>query len=157
MSFMKRFLPIWFSGPEPDTPAISAVDILARQYRRVELTLPPRPGPGKKRIHLFAGDFASSAAAWHYCFYHTRDETEALAGDLPNAYLDTSFVEVRFEDFPRRLPEFLRPMEVADVITQMDGANTLVIISEPAFGDLAYALNDTPRLRYLGPMVVVDR
>ncbi len=156
MSFVKRLLPARFAGQTAGPAAVSVQDVLARQYRRVELNLPPRTAPGKLRIHLFAGEFETSAAAWHYCFYHTRGENEALARELPNAYVDTSHVEVRFDNYSRRLAEFLLPGDVARVENQMAGANTLVIIAEPAFGGLAYALNDTSCLRYLGPMVVTD-
>lgn len=148
---MQRLFSAWSPGSAPD----SARDILAGQYRRVEPQLPPPTAPGKMRIHLFSGVFESSAAAWHYCYSHGPDRPEELTRDLPDAYIDTSHVEVRFEDFGRRLDEFLLPADVAAVVHQMDGANTLVIIAEPAFGGLAYALNDTPRLRYLGPMVVM--
>ncbi len=106
------------------------------------------------RIHLFAGDFASQGAAWHYCFYQEHNRPEDITRDLPNAYIDTSHVEARYGDFEARLEEFLLPGDVADVVSRMKGANTLVIIAEPAFGGIAYALNDTPRLRYLGPLVV---
>lgn len=106
------------------------------------------------RIHLFSGDFVNYESAWHYCFYTEANRPQDLTRDLPNAYIDTDFVEVRHGDYEDRLDEFLYNDDVADVIARMAGANTLVIIAEPAFSDLAYALNDTPRLRYIGPLVV---
>ena len=154
MSVLKRFLPAWFAGPALDGPAVSVHDILAGQHRRVELQSPPRTAPGKTRVHLFAGHFESSAAAWHYCFYHTRHRPTALSNDLPNAYVDTAHIEVRFEDYQRRLAEILPPSPVAALLREMDNRNTLVIIAEPAFSGLPYALNDTPYLGYLGPLVI---
>jgi len=130
------------------------MDVLTSNRRRVEPTLPPPTGPGKMRIHLFSGDFASKDTAQHYCFYTENNRPEDLTRELPDAYIDTAHVEVQFNAARTRLEEFLLPADVARYIKQMDGANTLVIIAEPAFGDLAYALNDTTRLHYLGPLVV---
>ena len=142
------------AGAEVGTSSDAVMAILAGQRRRVEPQLPPETAPGKMRIHLFAGDFASQGAAWHYCFYQEHNRPEDITRDLPDAYIDTAHVEARYADFEARLDEFLLPGDVADVVKRMNGANTLVIIAEPAFGGIAYALNDTPRLRYLGPLVV---
>lgn len=142
------------AGAEVGTSAETVLAMLAGQQRRVEPSLPPETAPGKMRIHLFAGDFASQGAAWHYCFYQEHNRPEDITRDLPNAYIDTAHVEARYGDFEARLDEFLLPGDVADVVSRMNGANTLVIVAEPAFGGIAYALNDTPRLRYLGPLVV---
>lgn len=117
-------------------------------------SLPPPTAPGTMRIHPFAGDFTSKDAAVHYCFGDGTDTVTGLVRDLPGASLDTDHVEVRFREAETRLGEFLLPTDAARIMQQMGPANTLVIIAEPAFGGLAYALNDTPRLRYLGPLVV---
>lgn len=154
MSIFKRLIPSALVGRTADRGAPSVLDLLASHRRRVEPTLPPPTGPGKMRIHLFAGDFASHEAAWHYCFFTEQNRPEDLTRELPDAYIDTKYVEMQFARAMERLEEFLLPADVATVIRKMDGANTLVIIAEPAFAGLAYALYDTPRLRYLGPMVV---
>lgn len=154
MSFLKRLWPARPVGTEVGSPANMVLAVLAGQRRRVEPSLPPPTAPGKMRIHLFAGDFASQGAAWHYCFYQDNNRPEDITRDLPDAYIDTTHVEARYGDYEARLDEFLLPGDVADVVSRMAGANTLVIIAEPAFGGIAYALNDTPRLRYLGPLVV---
>ena len=151
---MRRFLPAWFAGAGVGSRADTVLALLAGQRRRIEPSLPPATAPGKMRIHLFAGDFANQGAAWHYCFYQAHNRPEDLIRDMPNAYIDTAHVEACYQDFEARLDEFLLPGDVADIISRMAGANTLVIIAEPAFGGLAYALNDTPRLRYMGPLVV---
>jgi hypothetical protein len=154
MSFIKRFLPPWKTGAASSGTGLSVIERLGANRRRVEPTLPPATGPGKMRIHLFAGDFASKETADHYCFYVENNRPEDLTRDLPDAYIDTTHVEVQYNAARARLEEFLLPADVARILKQMDGANTLVIIAEPAFGGLAYALNDTTRLRYLGPLVV---
>lgn len=156
MSFIKRILPARFAGAAPERAAVSAKDILAQQHRRIERQSPPPTAPGKIRIHLFSGHFETSADAWLYCFDQTPDIPAPLVQDLPHAYIDMSEVEVRFEDYATRLGEFLLPGSVAQLVAKMDGGNTLVIIAEPAFAGLAYALHHTPKLQYLGPMVVEE-
>ena len=41
-----------------------------------------------------------------------------------------------------------------DIILRLSGDNTLIIITEDAFGGLPYDLDDTDRLTYLGPLIV---
>lgn len=154
MSFLKRLLPAWLNGPAGGNAGVSVLDMLASHRHRVEPTLPPPTPQGTMRIHLFAGDFANKDAAWHYCFYNESARPEDLTRELPDAYIDTTHVETRFENYVERLAEFLQPADAARVTKQMNGANTLVIIAEPAFGGLAYALNNTSRLTYIGPLVV---
>lgn len=130
------------------------MDLLASRQRRIEPQLPPATSKGKMRIHLFAGQFATVEAAQHYCFYSENNRPEDLTRELPDAYIDTDHVEVCFDDHVARLASFLLPADAAAVSRKIGTDNTMVIIAEPAFGGLAYALYDTPRLRYLGPLVV---
>ncbi len=91
-----------------------------------------------------------------YC-YDTPDTNhpEPLTRDLPDAFVDTNFVEVAYGD---RVPFALRmiiPAADLDGMADRLGANnTLVMISESAFGGMPYSLNDTPTLRYLGAFTI---
>ena len=154
MSLLKRFLPsfrpVSAAGPSPALVR----DMLDSQRRRVEPQLPPPTPYGKQRIHLFAGHFATEALARFYCFHDDGDRPAELMRDLPDAYIDPTHVEVCYENSLNRLSAFLLPADAAAMHRRMGDSNTLVIIAEPAFAGLAYALNDTSRLTYLGPLVV---
>jgi hypothetical protein len=115
----------------------------------------PRPLPaGKLRIHLFCGTFADVVDANDYCFQSVDDAAEALNRDQPGAFIDTAFVECHFGDPIPRLAEFLTPEETDHLIVRIGHHNTLIIISEEAFGGLPYTLEDTDQLTYLGPEIV---
>lgn len=152
MLSLRRFLPLP-RAPHPSVTS-SPLEILAAVKRRPEPQLPPETPAGKMRIHLFSGNFASRKAAYHYCFFAEGNRPEDLTRELPHAYIDTAHVEARFGDHIDRLYEFLEPEKAAAMTTRLAGKNTMVIISEPAFGGFGYALHDTDRLSYLGPLVV---
>ena len=117
---------------------------------------PPPADPD--RVHLFAGTFASELEATDYCLRPMgRNKPEPLTRDLPDAMINTAEVEVLFGG-PRiagAVP--LLTSRPSDVLTQIGSDNTLILIAEAAFGGLPYSLNDTPRLRYLGPFTVKDQ
>lgn len=154
MSLLTRLLPSFLTPSGHQQPTLSVLDILASKRRRTEPQLPPPTSFGKMRIHLFAGGFASEDAARHYCYYTENNRPEDLTRELPDAYIDTAHVEVCYNDALNRLSSFLLPADASAMHAKMGDKNTLVIIAEPAFAGLAYALNDTARLTYLGPLVV---
>lgn len=117
-----------FSGPKPLPEA------------------PVPPPPGSDRVHLFAGNFGSELAATEYVFdAPDANHPEPFTNDLPDAYVDTAFVEIAHGD---RLEPALE-LITRDIIDIGD-ADTLIIVSEQAFGGFPFALDDTPRARYLG-------
>lgn len=109
---------------------------------------------GKLRLHLLCGDFDDADAAMTYCFRADGDKPEQITIDQPGAFIDTGFVEVVFRNAESRLTDFLSADEVAGILAKMHGTNTLIIITEDAFGGFPYVLGHTDTLSYLGPYVV---
>jgi hypothetical protein len=134
MSILSRLLQVFRPIPQPDLPA----------------ELPQ----GQERIHLFSGNFDDVDAAMAYCFHAPGDTPEQITLDQPGAYIDTDFVEVVFNNATARLSEFLSSEEADRTRAKMRGANTLIIITEDAFGGFPYTLTHTPNLFYLGPYIV---
>tara|TARA_R110002051_G_scaffold182769_4_gene252277 strand:+ start:467 stop:997 length:531 start_codon:yes stop_codon:yes gene_type:complete len=120
----------------------------------------PQPEPharlpeGKLRLHLLCGSFESADAAMTYCFQADGDTPEQITIDQPGAFIDTGFVEVVFRTIAPRLLDFLSADDVSRTIARMNGANTLVIITEDAFGGFPYVLSHSETLYYLGPYIV---
>lgn len=134
MSVVQKFINYFKSTPQPEQPA----------------GLPE----GKLRLHLLCGTFDSADAAMTYCFQANGDTPEQITIDQPGAFIDTGFVEVVFRNIEPRLLDFLPAQEVSRTIAKMNGANTLVIITEDAFGGFPYVLSHSETLYYLGPYVV---
>ncbi len=134
MSILSRFFDLFKTIPDP---------------------VSPRPLPdGKLRLHFLSGDFDNEAAAKSYCFDAEGDAPEQITFDQPSAFIDTGFVEVAFQNAHDRLIEFLPPKQVRKIQSKMKGANTLIIITEDAFGGFPYAMVSTKRLTYHNPIVV---
>ena len=111
--------------------------------------------PDRMQIHLFGATFASQAAADAFCYGAGDPETPTLlTRELDGAYVDPAEVEVTCGGVEPRLREFLDPGEADDVMLRLGADNSLVILTENAFGGLPYTLDDTETLTYLGPMVV---
>lgn len=89
-----------------------------------------------------------------YCFHAPGEVPEQLTLDQPGAFIDTTYVEVNFGTAKARLDEFLTVEEAERTLAKMREANTLIIITEDAFGGFPYTLNHTPNLYYLGPYIV---
>jgi len=112
-------------------------------------TAPP-PNAPSNRLHVFVGTFASELEATDYCLTPMGlNKPEPLTRDLPDAMVDTSEVEIIFGEgrITGALP-MLNPRP------DIGPDNTLILIAEAAFGGLPYTLNDTPKLRYVGPAEV---
>ncbi|MDG1520747.1 MAG: hypothetical protein P8Q57_10060 [Yoonia sp.] len=116
--------------------------------------LPTALPDDKLRLHLMCGQFDSVDDAMTYCFHADSDTPEQLILDQPGAFIDTSFVEVVHQKIAARLFEFLPQKEVDRTIAKMKGTNTLIIITEDAFGGFPYALTSNKTVFYLGPCVV---
>lgn len=115
------------------------------------------PAPeGKIRLHLFCGSFESEDDLLAYCFdAPSENDPEPLTKDLPEAFVDTTYVVTGYErGVGEALADFFTVEESDEVLAQISGKNSLVILSEHAFGGMDYSLNDTPRLRYLGARFV---
>lgn len=89
-----------------------------------------------------------------YCFASDGDAPEQITLEQPEAFIDTGFVEVVYRNAAARLADFLPAAEVDYTTAKMKGANTLIIITEDAFGGFPYALVTTKTVHYIGPIVV---
>ena len=116
--------------------------------------LPPALPEGKLRIHLLSANFADADAAMAYCFQSDGDAPEQITFDQPGAFIDTGFVEVVHRNPAARLADFLPEKDVDRTIAKMKGANTLIIITEDAFGGFPYTLTSNNTVYYIGPIVV---
>ena len=134
---------------------MSALQKFLNYFKRIpQPDLPPALPEGKLRLHLLCGDFETVDAAMAYCFQTDGNTPEQITIDQPGAYIDTGFVEVVYKNVEPRLSEFLPPDEVRRTIAKIKGVNTLIIITEDAFGGFPYVLGHAPKLYYLGPYVV---
>jgi hypothetical protein len=116
---------------------------------------PERLSEDKLRLHLFGADFDSAASAQQFCFGSGKPNApEPLTMELEGAFIDTAHVEVVHGRITERLLEFLDDAEADDVLLRLGGENTLIIITEDAFGGLPYSLDDSDRLTYLGEQIV---
>lgn len=134
MSIWTRILAVFKAVPQPE--------------------LPPALPDDKLRLHLFSADFENADAAMAYCFQSDGDTPEKITLEQPGAFIDTGFVEVAFKGAEKRLTEFLPTKDVDRVIAKMKGVNTLIIITEDAFGGFPYVLTTTKTVFYHGPFVV---
>ncbi len=134
MSFLSRLISLFRENPEPEMPA-------------------PLPA-GKMRLHLLTANFETREKARHYCLYSRGDRPERLTLEQPNAFIDTTFVEVTFGGAQERLDEFLDPKIVKKIVKKMRGENTLIILTEDAFGGFPYRLIDNDTVRVIGSYIV---
>ena len=116
--------------------------------------LPPALQEGELRIHLLSADFTDADAAMAYCFHAEGDAPEQITFDQPSAFIDTGFVEVVHRNPATRLADFLPAKDVDRTIAKMKGVNTLIIITEDAFGGFPYVLTSNKIVYYIGPIVV---
>ena len=115
---------------------------------------PPEPTPkGTLRLHLFGANFDSEAEAIAFCT-ETEEVPSTLTRQLTGAFVDHSQVEVIHAPVAPRLAEFLTDEERDDVELRLAGDNTLILLTEHAFGGLSYTLDDTPDMTYLGEVIV---
>ena len=130
------------------------VRLIPSEPTRAEEPEPPPPTPpGRMRLHLFGANFETDAEAIAFC---TGEETRpsALNRQLDGAFIDPAQVEVIREPIVARLAEFLTPDEADDVLLRLSGDDTLIVLTEEAFGGLPYTLDDTADLTYLGTLMV---
>jgi len=115
---------------------------------------PKRPEPqpkGQMQLHLFGANFDSQAAADRFCYAPAgTDQPSPMTQELEGAFIDEAQVEVVHDAILPRLLEFMDEAEADDVILRLSGDNTLVIVTENAFGGFPYTVDDTETLTYLG-------
>lgn len=134
---------------------MSVLRKLVNYFKRIpKPELPTALPDGKLRLHLLCGDFDDADAAMAYSFHANGDHPEQITIDQPGAFIDTGFVEVVYRGAEPRLLEFLPSAEVSRLIAHINGANTLIIITEDAFGGFPYVLGHTDTVHYLGPYIV---
>jgi hypothetical protein len=116
----------------------------------------PKPQPaGKMKLHLFGANFDSQAAADRFCYAPTgTDEPSTMTQQLEGAFIDEAQVEAVHLDIRARLNEFLGEEEADDIMLRLSSDNTLIILTEVAFGGFPYTLDDTDTLTYLGVTTV---
>jgi hypothetical protein len=110
--------------------------------------------PGKTRIHLLIGMFEDESAARRYCYSGGGNTPEQLTVEQPGAFIDTTHVEVSFGDHTELLTKYLGTSQKTGMFEKVNQANTLIVISEPAFAGMPYRLDHTKTLRYAGAFVV---
>ncbi len=111
---------------------------------------------GNLQLHLFGANFDSQEQAETFCSAPSgTDLPSQLTQELDGAFIDEAEVEVVRGDIQRRLLEFLSTEEADDVLLRLAGDDTLIIITENAFNEMPYTLDDTAHLTYLGHIVVV--
>ena len=111
---------------------------------------------GMTRVHVFAGNFETEEALLAYCFDSVeQDGPEQLNIDLPGAYVDTTYVATGYAAaIPIVLAEFFSSAEQTRMTRKIGDRNSLVVMSEYAFGGFPYELDDTPMLEYVGAHLV---
>lgn len=123
--------------------------------RAPEASLPAPPPDGLTRLHFFNGA-DSEARLLAYCFETPEPNTpEAFTNDLPEAFVDTDFLEVRHDADPVVALNDMRLSE-ADLkrLARQASGPGWVVAEEDAWGGFPFRLHDTPRLRYLGTALV---
>ncbi len=146
---------------------MNRVNILRRVMRLAPRLIPSEPlrrksptparptPPGKLRLHLLSTDFGSAEEAHRFCYIAPGPDLPVdLTRELAGAFIDTDEVEMIHGDIAARLAEFLTEAEADDIVLRMLGDNTLILVTENAFGGLPYELEDTNRLTYLGTQIV---
>ncbi len=125
---------------------------------RLERRAQPVPD-GKMRLQVFFGTFDDLDAAEAYCFDAPEPNIpQQLTRDLPNAYIDTDFVAVGHGPTKSAMiARFFDKSQQAELKPKHIDHNTVVLISDQAFGGFPYALNDTPVLEHCGAFVVDAR
>lgn len=107
------------------------------------------------QLHLFGANFDTQHDADIFCSAPPgTDLPSRMTQELDGAFIDEAEVEVIHDAILPRLLDFLSAEEADDIMLRLGGDNTLIIITENAFGDLPYTLDDTMHLTYLGHIVV---
>lgn len=107
------------------------------------------------QLHLFGANFETQNDADTFCSAPPgTDLPSRLTQELDGAFIDEAEVEVIHDTILSRLLDFLSAEEADDIMLRLGGDNTLIIITENAFGDLPYTLDDTAHLTYLGHIIV---
>ena len=131
-----------------------AAKLIPSERTRYAEPEPPETTPqGTLRLHLFGANFDSEAEALAFCT-GTDAAPSALNRQLTDAFVDGSQVEVIYAPVAPRLSEFLTDEERDDVELRLAGDNTLILLTELAFGGLPYTLDDTADMTYLGELIV---
>ena len=135
-------------------PPLAAAGHFVRTLSEIDpnVSLPAKPTD--------VGDFSDPSAE---ILLRPERVRVALGKDLPDSEIKGILTRLEFsvrEDGPEMqigIPSFRATKDITieqDLIEEIDGQNTLIIIAEPAFGDLPYQLGDTDILTYMGPQVV---
>ena len=129
--------------------------IPSESTRLEEPTRPVHLDAEHLQLHLFGANFDTRADAEQFCTAPPgTDLPSALTRELDGAFIDEAEVEVVHGNNQARLLEFLAQDEADDIMLRLAGDDTLIIITENAFHDLPYVLDDTTHLTYLGHIVV---
>ena len=128
------------------------VPLLGVMGKKEKSDTAPPPPTQPDRVHIFHGTFASELAATDYCLTPLgRNQPEPLTRDLPDAMVDTAEVEIIFGAARISAAVPMLSPDPDGLLRQIGADNTVIMLSEAAFGGLPYTLNDTPKLRYAGP------
>lgn len=119
--------------------------------------LPPRAPEGFVRVYFFSGVFATEEELVVYCFGDDddADSPTPLTRALPGAYIDTSYLVAGYQDqVGDVLSDFFSPEQVDALQSHMGTDNSVVIMSEYAFGGFPFSLGDTENLRFHGAFLI---
>lgn len=114
------------------------------------------PAPdGFAYIHIFCAKFDDAAAARKFCYdTPTINTPEEITKELSGAFINTEFVEVIFGNIAQRLDEFMADGDSVQVVSSLGPDNTVILITEDAFGGFPFVVHSTKTLTYLGKFTV---
>ena len=117
--------------------------------------VPPPPLPETQmRLHLFSARFYDAEAARRFAYTDEEDRPTPMNRELEGAFVNPDEVEVVHGQVRTRLLDFLDTPVADGIVKRMGRDNTLIMVTELAFGGLPYDLTDTRTLTYLGAILV---
>jgi len=113
------------------------------------------PPEGFAYIHVFTAKFENAAKARAFCYdTPTKNTPEEITQELSGAFIDTNFVEVIHGDIAPRLDEFMADGDSIQVMMSLGYDNTVIIVTEEAFGGFPFVVHNTNTLTHLGRFTV---
>lgn len=114
-----------------------------------------QPPDGYAYIQVFTAEFETQDEAEAFCYdTPTKNTPEQITQELSGAFIDTNFVEVIYGNIGPRLNEFMSAGDSVQIMASLGSDNTVIIISEEAFGGFPFLVHNTKTLTHLGQFKV---